>query len=101
MARGLKLTGFARFFFLLIILAPLAYLIASYANGQDGVGNLKKLIGLQDQPKGSADSSAPANLFVSKQEQIQQLQAQIQVLEDSLEAKNIEIEVLKQLLQNK
>jgi len=38
-----KMTGFARFFIVMLILAPLAYIGASYANGEDGVENFKNL----------------------------------------------------------
>jgi TolA-binding protein len=38
-----KMTGFARFFFAMLILAPLAYIGASYANGEDGIENFKNL----------------------------------------------------------
>ena len=38
-----KMTGFARFFIVMLILAPLAYMGASYANGEDGIENLKNL----------------------------------------------------------
>ena len=38
-----KLTGFARFLLVMIILAPLAFIGASYYNGEDGIENLKKL----------------------------------------------------------
>lgn len=46
MASRFKLTGFARFFFALVIIVPLAYFGASYLNGEDGLGNLKKMIGI-------------------------------------------------------
>ena len=46
MGRKYKTTGCAKFFLVLIILMPLAYLGASYYNGQDGWANLKNLIGL-------------------------------------------------------
>jgi hypothetical protein len=39
--RKTKLTPFARFFIFLLIAAPLAYLGASYYNGEDGVGKIK------------------------------------------------------------
>lgn len=42
-----KTTPFARFFVFLILFTPLAYLGASYYNGQDGIQNLKNLIGLE------------------------------------------------------
>ncbi len=46
MSRKYKTTGCARFFLVVIILTPLAYLGASYYNGQDGWANLKRLIGI-------------------------------------------------------
>ncbi len=42
-SKKFKLTGFARFFLVMIILAPLAYVGASYANGEDGIENFKNL----------------------------------------------------------
>ena len=42
----LKMTGFARFFIAMLIIAPLSFLGASYYNGQDGIQNLKELLGL-------------------------------------------------------
>jgi len=41
-----KTTPFARFLVFLILFTPLAYLGASYYNGQDGIQNLKNLVGL-------------------------------------------------------
>jgi cell division protein FtsB len=46
MQKKYKMTGCARFFIALIIIAPLAYLGASYYNGQDGVQNIKNLLGI-------------------------------------------------------
>lgn len=43
MSTKYKTTGCAKFFLVLVILAPLAYLGASYFNGQDGIGNLKSV----------------------------------------------------------
>lgn len=43
-----KLTPFARLFIFLIFLAPLAYVGASYYKGQDGIQNIKNLVGLGD-----------------------------------------------------
>ena len=40
--RPYKTTGCFRFAIFLLIFAPLAYLGASYYNGEDGMGNLKK-----------------------------------------------------------
>lgn len=38
-----KTTGCAKFFLVLIILAPIAYLGASYFNGEDGIGKIKEV----------------------------------------------------------
>ena len=38
-----RLTGFARFFLVMIVLAPLAFIGASFYNGEDGIENLKNL----------------------------------------------------------
>ena len=38
-----KLTGFARFLLVMIVLAPLAFIGASFYNGEDGIENLKNL----------------------------------------------------------
>ena len=39
----MKLTGFARFLLVMVILAPLAFIGASYYNGEDGLENFKNL----------------------------------------------------------
>ena len=46
MARRAKLTGFSRFLIAMTIIAPLAFIGASYYNGEDGLENFKKLIGM-------------------------------------------------------
>jgi hypothetical protein len=48
--RPLKATGFARFFFVMLIIAPLAYVAATYYNGEDGIQKLKDLIGIGNKP---------------------------------------------------
>lgn len=45
MKRKYKTTGCAKFILMLVILAPLAYLGASYFNGQDGIQNIRDLFG--------------------------------------------------------
>lgn len=39
-----KLTGFARFLLVMVVLAPLAFIGASLYNGEDGIENLKQLL---------------------------------------------------------
>ncbi|MBK6947938.1 MAG: hypothetical protein IPH16_07665 [Haliscomenobacter sp.] len=96
MAKRLKLTGFARFFILLVILAPLSYLIASYANGEDGMENIKRLVGITDQVEQPATSKNQGETaIVSKAQRIATLEQEIAVLQDSLEAKDLEIAEMK------
>ena len=46
MAGKRKMTGFARLLLALIIIVPGAYIGASYMSGEDGIENVKKLVGL-------------------------------------------------------
>lgn len=96
MARKLKLTGFARLFLLLLILTPIAYLVASYANGEDGIRNLKRLIGIEE--SASPGSGANVELPVSTPAEptgAENCQMQIQALKDSLRAKELQVQELK------
>ena len=47
MAKKVKLTAFSRFILVMIVLVPAAYLGAAYYNGQDGIQNIKDLIGIE------------------------------------------------------
>ena len=51
-----KMTGCARLFIALLILAPLAYLGAAYYNGENGIENIKHLLGI-----GSQTGETPSN----------------------------------------
>lgn len=56
-----KATGCARFFLVMLILAPLAYIGASYYNGQDPIANIKGLFGSSDSNgEGSTYSPPPS-----------------------------------------
>ncbi len=57
MAKRVKLTAFSRFLIVMIFLVPLAYIGASYYNGQDGIQNIRNLIGID----GSSESTTTAN----------------------------------------
>jgi len=46
--RPLRVTGFTRFFLVMLIIAPLAYIGASYYNGEDGVAKIKQLLHIED-----------------------------------------------------
>ncbi len=50
----IRVTGFTRFFIVMLFVAPLAYIGASYYNGEDGIANIKQLLKL--------DNSKPASI---------------------------------------
>lgn len=97
MARKMKMTGFARFIIVLVVLTPLAYIGASYYNGEDGVQNLKNLI--QGKQNSSvtiqADQTEPANDITTLQTQVRDLNQKIQDLAEENAALKEEINRLK------
>ena len=87
MAKRLKMTGFARFIIVMIILAPLAFIGASLYNGEDPVEKFNEIIGetgkvtqvvQQDQQTPEQDRAD----VTSVSEQIKQLEQRIEQLEN-------------------
>lgn len=100
--RKYKMTGCARFFLVLIVLAPLAYIGASYAKGEDGIANFKNLIGLGDTPAGSGDESTYDNTsgdlrkeLEERDRKIRRLEKENDDLQEQIDALEAEIEALK------
>lgn len=56
--RPVRVTGFTRFFIVMLLIAPLAYIGASYYNGQDGIQNLKNLLKIGKKSEATSPSSA-------------------------------------------
>ncbi|NUO02389.1 MAG: hypothetical protein HUU01_17420 [Saprospiraceae bacterium] len=107
MARRLRLTGFTRFLIVMLFLVPIAYIGASYYNGQDGLANFKNLIGLgkSDSPSASRETAANPKGIAKLEERITQLNERITELElkngdleSQLENKDQEIVELKSRL---
>ncbi len=90
MARKVKMTGFARFLIAMLIIGPLAYLAASYYNGEDGIGNIKKLLGLDEQTEIVEDHSNNTNAANEN------TTLDLKRLEDELELKEQQIKKLYQ-----
>lgn len=60
MAKKYKLTGFSRFLVVMLFLVPGAYIGASYYNGEDGIQNIKELVGIESgQSSNSTSTSTP------------------------------------------
>ena len=74
MRKKYKLTGFARLLIFLIIFTPLAYIGASYYNGEDGVAKIKALFDT------SGGNTIEAQIE-SKKSEIKQLNSKIESLE--------------------
>ncbi|NUQ26375.1 MAG: hypothetical protein HUU34_20695 [Saprospiraceae bacterium] len=102
MARRLQITGFARFLIVMVILAPAAYIGASYYNGQNGIQNFKNLIGIDsksattvDHRENSEEASATSGDADALMQKNQELESTIETLIGQLEKKNKRIEELE------
>ncbi|MFZ4427752.1 MAG: hypothetical protein ACOYOO_11385 [Saprospiraceae bacterium] len=95
MARKLKLTGFARFFILMLILAPVAYIIASYANGEDGIQNIKRLIGIEQPAEQAPEDNTRVPGPPEEKAADENMPDEIQALKDSLMEKEAQIQELQ------
>ena len=82
MARKLKTTPFARFILVMIILAPLAYIGASYYNGEDGIQNFKNLIGLGEKTETTvAPSTGEGDGVLDLENEVEYLKRRVEELE--------------------
>lgn len=101
MAGKVKTTGFARFMLIMIIVAPLAYIGASYYNGQDGIENIKRLFTrgeVAESNEGTYDNTRGGGLFGGSSNlsrQIEELRAENEELKEQLREQNAEIQELK------
>ncbi len=64
-----KMTGCARMFIALLIIAPLAYLGAAYYNGQNGIENIKHLLGISQHKE--SDNSSNSETYRGTQNDLQ------------------------------
>lgn len=105
MARRLKTTPFARFLLVMIILAPLAYIGASYYNGEDGIQNFKNLIGLGEKTETTItpDKTGQGDAVLKLEDEVKYLKRRVEdlekenrQLEEKLEEKETELRALRQ-----
>ncbi|MCH2083073.1 MAG: hypothetical protein MK226_11835 [Saprospiraceae bacterium] len=92
MARKFKTTPFARFFLMILILAPLAYVGAAYYNGEDPIQNVKQAIGLE-QTIDNKDSKATKK--IKGKSEVERLREENKKLKKELQEKKAEIKKLK------
>jgi len=77
MSKKLKLTGFARLLIFMVFFAPLAYLGASYYNGEDGIGNIKKMLGIEAT---TSSNGSTQDQIDDKTKEIKDLERKIETL---------------------
>lgn len=81
MKKKYKITGFSRLLIFMIFFAPLAYIGASYYNGEDGIGKIKALF--------------EKNEGGTIQEQIDTKKGEIKQLNNKIESLKKDIELLE------
>jgi hypothetical protein len=96
--RKMRLTAFARFFIVMLFLAPLAYMGASYYNGEDGLQNLKNLLGIGKKEQTEQRQQSDEQYDNNKKNTIsyEELVKENRVLKDSVRSKDQQIYKLKQ-----
>ncbi len=56
-----RATGFTRFFLVMLLIAPLAYIGASYYNGENGIENIKRFLNLDKKETSNQSGNAADN----------------------------------------
>jgi len=90
MTKRIRLTGFARFLFVMVILVPAAYIGASYYNGEDGIHNIKKLLGIESSNSGNSSTIERTN---TKRNDISADKAGLEARIEALEQENRDLKV--------
>ncbi|GIV31313.1 MAG: hypothetical protein KatS3mg029_0664 [Saprospiraceae bacterium] len=104
--RSVRLTPFARFLLVMVVVAPLAYMAAAYYNGENGWQKLKELVGIEKtvpaphaeptESPGSPTGASEANpgdyqalqgRLQDLEQKVAQLQQRLDSVEKRLEAK--------------
>ena len=105
MARSYKTTGCFRFVLFIVILAPLAYLGASYYNGQDGVQNIKNFFSKAKTTIGlGTDIEKSSTLPAATEAEITNYKSTISIKDQELNAlikENLDLKLKLQECENK
>ncbi len=102
MSRKYKVTGFARLFVFMLFLLPAAYFGASYYNGEDGLQNLKNLVGWeQEQAVEQRVETTETVVDTNLPTDVQTLQKELSDLQGRIKAMERENKELKDQIFNK
>lgn len=109
--RPLRATGFTRFFIVMLFVAPLAYLGASYYNGEDGMANIKRVFKINgssetkdrakqvEEPRNSAENEQELDAGALKQEN-KKLKEELEFKKKRIDELYLENENLKRKLES-
>ena len=87
--RPLQMTPFSRFLLIMVLVAPLAYLGASWYNGEDGVGKIKQFI---REKKEVFQNDGHSSNSATKTDELDQLRQENERLKKELEEKDRQLE---------
>ena len=90
------MTGCARFFLVMIVLAPLAYIGASYFQGEDGIENVKKIFQFGNSSEDSDSKDTYQNASRDLQKQLDKVEKENAELKRQIRQKDAEIKILKE-----
>ncbi len=98
------MTPFARLLLFLVIFLPLAYFGAAYYNGEDGLGNIKRLLGWDTPTEQVTEGAAAAESSTvppaeTDADYVRLLREENERLRRELEDREAEIERLREQLQ--
>lgn len=93
MAKKYKLTGFSRFLVVMLFLVPGAYIGASYYNGEDGLQNIKELLGLDKSESVTATSTSSSTTTANSA--TEDLPTDVKMLQDELRDLRRRIEAME------
>ena len=96
--RNKRITPFAKLLLFLLVSTPVIYLGISYATGQDGIGNIKSLLGIQEKTEKVTKSYVPEN-NISKEER-DRIYQQIEDMKRQLREKNQTIYTLEEKIKS-
>jgi len=93
------MTVFSRFLLFMIIVVPSAYFGVSYLKGEDGLANLKEMVGIEATTTSSNDSSSASPSTRSNSE-IARLKDDLKEKDERIEELYLENETLKKKLRD-
>ena len=90
--RKKKMTAFSKLLIFLLVATPVLFLGISYAIGQDGIGNVKSLLGITKKTQETSKSyTPPASISIEERDEMYK---QIEEMKRQLREKNTQIKEL-------